>query len=102
MVGGGDEEGESEEMMTDSGGFGRRRFEVGCVRRADIDRLSSSSPTASLSSVSSMSSRAFSSVAPGRRGRLEKGEACCVVADAFSLSSFWIKPKLNFGAGLNC
>lgn len=88
--------------MTASGGFGRRRFTVGWVGRANVDRLSSNLSTASLSSVSSMSSRAPTSVAPGRRGRLEKGEACCVAAVAFSLSSFWVELKLNFGAGLNC
>ena len=102
MVGGGDGEGESEERATASGGFSRRRLEVDWVGRANVDLLSSSPSTAPLSSVSSISSRAFSNVAPGRRGRLEKGEACCVVAVAFSLSSFWLKPKLNFGAGLNC
>ena len=101
MVGGVDGEGEPDEMMTASGGFGRRRFDVGIVGREAVDRLSSNSSTASLSSVSSMSSLEFPSVAPGRRGRLEKGEACCVAAVAFSLSSFWVKPKLNFGTGLN-
>ena len=105
MVGGGDEEGESEEMMTASGGFGRRRLEVGWVGRANVDLLSSNPSTTSLSNVSSMSSRAFSSVALGRRGRLEKGGACCVAVVAvvaFLLSSFWVKPILNLGAGLNC
>ena len=99
VVGGGDGEGESEETMTASGGFGRRRFEVGWVGRANVGLLSSNPSTFPLSSVFSMSSRAFPSVASGRRGRLEKGEACCV---AFSRSNFWVERKLNFGAGLNC
>ena len=99
MVGGGDGDGESEETMTASGGFGRRRFKVGWVGRANVGLLSSNPSTASLSSVSSMSSRAFPGVASGRGGRLEKGEACCV---AFSRSTFLVEPKLNFGAGLNC
>ena len=47
MVGGGDGEGESEEMLTASGGFGRRRLEVGWVGRANIDLLSSNPSTAS-------------------------------------------------------
>ena len=99
MVGGGDGEEESDETTTASGGFGRRRFEVGWVGRANIGLLSSNPSTASFSSVSSMPSRGFPSVASGRRGRLEKGEACCV---AFSRSTLWVEPKLNFGAGLNC
>ena len=102
MVGGGDGEGESEETMTASGGFGRRRFEADWVGRANVDLLSSNPSAASLSSASSMSSRAFSGVAPSRRGRLEKSDACCVAVVAFSLSSFCVEPKLNFGAGLNC
>ena len=47
VVGGGDGEEESEEMTTASAGFGRRRFDVGCVGRANgclsFSKLSGSS-----------------------------------------------------------
>lgn len=57
VVEGGDGEAESEEMMTASGGFGRRRFEVGSVGRASVNPsfsspwvFSSSEPVSSISS----------------------------------------------------
>ncbi len=103
VVGGGDGEGESEEMRIASGGFGRRRFDVDCVGRANADLLCSSPPVSSSSEpVSSISSRLLFRIAPARWDCLEKGEACCVATVAFSVADFWVEPKLNLGAGVNC
>ena len=89
--------------MTASGGFGRRRFDIGSVDRTDLVP-SSSHPLVSSSSeaFSSISSRFLIGVAPGKRSRLDNGEACCVTAAALSIADFWVEPKLNIGAGTNC
>ena len=104
VVGGVDGEDESEEMMTASGGFGRRRFDVGIVGRANIDPSLCSPSVSSLSdTVSSISSRfMFGLVPAGKWSRRERGEACCVAAVAFSVSGLCVELKLNFGAGVNC
>lgn len=103
VVGGGDGEEESEEMMTAFGGFGRRRFVLSIVGRACVVPLSFTSSSSSLlDAVSSMSSRFLFDLAPGKCSRLERGEAYCVAVVAFSFVGFWVELKLNFGAGVNC
>ena len=103
MVGGGEGEEESEEMRTASGGFGRRRFDVGCVGRAIIDpSFSKFLASSSSDPVSSMSSRSLFGFAPGKWSRLEREDARCVVGVAFSVACFWVEPKENLGAGVNC
>lgn len=87
--------------MTASGGFRRRRFDVGCVGRANVDSSFSSPSVSSLSDpVSSISSRLLFRIAPAKWGRLERGEACCVATAAFSVVGFWVELKLNLGAGV--
>lgn len=49
-----------------------------------------------------MSSRIFLGTAPGKWGRLERGEAYCAAGVAFSVEDFWVELKLNLGAGVNC
>ena len=102
-MGGGDGEEESEEMRTASAGFGRRRFDVGCVGRANgclsfskFSRPSSSNP------VSSISSQFLFGIAPAKWGLLEKWTTSCVAAVTFSVVDFWVELKLNLGAGVNC
>ena len=67
VVGGVEGEGESEEMMTASGGLGLRRFVAGCVGRANVDP-SFPGPWVSSSSepASSISSRGLLAIAPGK------------------------------------
>ena len=90
-------------MTTASGGFGRRRFNVDCVGRANVDPLFCNPSTSSSSNpVSSTSSGALFGVARGKRSRLERGEACCVAVVALSLTAFWVELKLNRGTGVNC
>ena len=88
-MGGGDGEEESEEMTTASGGFGRWRFDVGCVGRADgclsFSKLFGSS---SSNPVSSISSQFLFGIAPAKWGCLEKWGTCCVGAVAFSFVGF--------------
>ena len=103
VVGGDEGERELEEVMAASGELGRRRFDVACVGRANVDPLSANTSASSLSDpVSSMSSRFWIGVAPGKRSRLERGVACCVAGFSKSVAGFWVEPKLNFGAALNC
>ena len=71
-------------MRTSSKSFGRRRFDVGCGCREDID------PSFSSLSVSSMYSGFLFRISPGNWGRPERSEACCVAA----------VEDLNGGAGL--
>lgn len=102
-MGGGDGEEESEEMTTASAGFGRRRFDVGCVGRANgclsLPKFSGSS---SWNPVSSISSQFLFGFAPAKWGLLEEWSTCCVAAVAFSVVGFWVELKLNLGAGVNC
>lgn len=103
IVGGGDDDVESEEMRTASREFGLRRFNDGCVGRICVDAsLSNSLNLSSSDTVSSMSSRALFGVAQGKRSRLERGEGCCVAVVALSVTGFLVEPKLNLGAGVNC
>lgn len=89
--------------MTASGGLGRRRFFVGCVGRANVDESFPSPSNSSFSDpVSSTSSRVLFGIVPGKRSRLERGEANCVAGAAFSVAGFWVELKLNLGAGVNC
>ena len=102
-MGGGDGEEESEEMTTASGGFGRRRFDVGCVGRANGDlSFSEISGSSSSNPVSSISSQFLLVIAPAKWGLLEKWRTCGVAAIAFSVVGFWVELKLNLGAGVNC
>ena len=102
-MGGGDGEEESEEMTTASAGFGRRRFDVGCVGRTNgCLSFSIICGSSSWNSVSSMSSQFLFGIAPGKWGLLEEWSPCCVAAVALSAVGFWVELKLNLGAGVNC